>query len=66
MNPLLRKYKYTSDWINSKGEMVQNIIDAKSMQEAMNKLQILRGKKFSKSGFGRPRFVNIKEKRDTE
>jgi len=26
----------------------------------------LRGKKFSKSGFGRPRFVNIKEKRDTE
>tara|TARA_B100002019_G_C20979873_1_gene455273 strand:- start:293 stop:433 length:141 start_codon:yes stop_codon:yes gene_type:complete len=46
--------------------MVQNIIDAKSMQEAMNKLQILRGKKFSKSGFGRPRFVNIKEKRDTE
>ena len=36
--------------------MVQNIIDAKSMQEAMKKLQILRGKKFSKSGFGRPRF----------
>ena len=66
MNPLLRKYKYTIDWINSKGEMVQNIIDAKSMQEAMNKLQILRGKKFSKSGFGRPRFVNIKEKRGTE
>tara|TARA_Y100000768_G_C23885205_1_gene637247 strand:- start:915 stop:1082 length:168 start_codon:yes stop_codon:yes gene_type:complete len=49
-----------------KGEIVQNIIDAKSMQEAMKKLQILRGKKFSKSGFGRPRFVNIKEKRDTE
>ena len=54
MNPLIRKYKYTIDWINSKGEMVQNIIDAKSMQEAMKKLQILRGKKFSKSGFGRP------------
>ena len=46
--------------------MVQNIIDAKSMQEAMKKLQILRGKKFSKSGFGRPRFVNIKEKKDIE
>ena len=66
MNPLIRKYKYTIDWINSKGEMVQNIIDAKSMQEAMKKLQILRGKKFSKSGFGRPRFVNIKEKKDIE
>ena len=66
LNALLRKFKYTIDWINSKGEMVQNIIDAKSMQEAMKKLQILRGKKFSKSGFGRPRFVNIKEKRDTE
>ena len=53
MNPLIRKYKYTIDWINSKGEMVQNIIDAKSMQEAMKKLQILRGKKFSKSGNSR-------------
>ena len=48
MNPLIRKYKYTIDWINSKGEMVQNIIDTKSIQEAMKKLQILRGKKFSK------------------
>ena len=52
------------DCINSKGEMVQNIIDAKFMQEAMKKLRILRGKKFSKSGFGRPRSVNIKEKKD--
>ena len=66
MNSLLRKYKYTIDWINSKGEMVQNIIDAKSMQEVMKKLQILCGKKFSKIGFGRPRFVNINEKKDIE
>ncbi len=63
MNPLIRKYKYTIDWINSKGEMVQNIIDAKFMQEAMKKLRILRGKKFSKSGFGKSRYVNIKEKK---
>ena len=63
MNPLTRKYKYTIDWINSKGEMVQNIIDAKFMQEAMKKLRILRGKKFSKSGFGKSRYVNIKEKK---
>ena len=63
MNPLIRKYKYTIDWINSKGEMVQNIIDAKSMQEAMKKLQILRGKEdLAKVVFGKPRFVNIKEK----
>ena len=66
MNPLIRKYEYTIDWINSKGEMVQNIIDAKSMQEVMKKLQILCGKKFSKIGFGRPRFVNINEKKDIE
>ena len=66
MNPLIRKYKYTIDWINSKGEMVQNIIGAKSMQEVMKKLQILCGKKFSKIGFGRPRFVNINEKKDIE
>ena len=46
--------------------MVQNIIDAKSMQEVMKKLQILCGKKFSKIGFGRPRFVNINEKKDIE
>ena len=63
MNPLIRKYKYTIDWINSKGEMVQNIIDAKFMQEVMKKLRILRGKKFSKSGFGKSRYVNIKEKK---
>ena len=66
MNPLIRKYEYTIDWINSKGEMVQNIIDAKSMQEVMKKLQILCGKKFSKIGFERPRFVNINEKKDIE
>mgnify|MGYP001220657055 FL=1 len=66
MNSLLRKYKYTIDWINSKGEMVQNIVDAKSIQEAMKKLQILRGKKFSKNGFGKPRFVNIKENKDSK
>ena len=58
-----QKTKYTIDWINSKGEMVQNIIDTKSIQEAMKKLQILRGKKFSKSGFGKSRYVNIKEKK---
>ena len=66
MNSLLRKYKYTIDWINSKGEMVQNIVDAKSIQEAMKKLQILRGKKFSKNGFGKPRFVNIKVNKDSK
>ena len=66
MNPLIRKYKYTIDWINSKGEMVQNMVDAKSMEEAMKKPQILRSKKFSKSCFGRTRFVNIKEKKDIE
>ena len=46
--------------------MVQNIVDAKSIQEAMKKLQILRGKKFSKNGFGKPRFVNIKENKDSK
>ena len=40
-------------------EMVQNIIDAKSMQEAMKKL---RGKKFSKSGFGQGLLI-LKKKR---
>ncbi len=37
MNPLLRKYKYTIDWINSKGEMVQNIIDA-SIERGVKKV----------------------------
>ena len=46
--------------------MVQNIVDAKSIQEAMKKLQILRGKKFSKNGFGKPRFVNIKVNKDSK
>ena len=76
-NEQLIEYVADSDAIMTKGiiallirvlsnQNAKNIIDAKSMQEAMKKLQILRGKKFSKSGFGRPRFVNIKEKRDTE
>ena len=61
MNPLIRTYKYTIDWINSKGEMVQNIVDATSMQEAMKKLQSWTGEAFRSSGSGKPRFVNIIE-----
>ena len=61
MNPLIRTYKYTIDWINSKGEMVQNIVDASSMQEAMKKLQLWTGEVFSNSGSGKPRFVSIIE-----
>ena len=61
MNPLIRTYKYTIDWINSKGEAMQNVIDASSMQEAMKKLQLWTGEVFSKSGSGKPRFVNIIE-----
>ena len=42
MNPLIRKYKYTIDWINSKGEMVQNIIDR--VYEGDKRILIINGK----------------------
>tara|TARA_B100000029_G_scaffold164502_2_gene160605 strand:- start:815 stop:955 length:141 start_codon:yes stop_codon:yes gene_type:complete len=41
--------------------MVQNIVDASSMQEAMKKLQLWTGEVFSNSGSGKPRFVSIIE-----
>jgi hypothetical protein len=45
--------------MNSKGEMVQNTILAKSVQDAMNEIQVLEGLSFSNNGSGKPRFVNI-------
>ena len=54
-------YRYTIDWINSKGELMQNIIPAATMQDAMKKLQHFQGEIFSSSGSGKPRFVSIVE-----
>jgi hypothetical protein len=45
--------------MNSKGEMVQNTVPAKSVQDAMNEIQVSEGMSFSNNGSGRPRFVNI-------
>jgi|TARA_B100001093_G_scaffold107002_1_gene99307 hypothetical protein len=45
--------------MNSKGEMVQNTVPAKSVQDAMNEIQVSEGMSFSNNGSGKPRFVNI-------
>ena len=59
MNPITKTYRYLVDWMNSKGEMVQNTVPAKSVQDAMNEIQVSEGMSFSNSGSGKPRFVNI-------
>ena len=59
MNPITKTYRYLIDWMNSKGEMVQNTIPAKSVQDAMNEIQVSEGVSFSNNGSGKPRFVNI-------
>lgn len=59
MNPITKTYQYLIDWMNSKGEMVQNTIPAKSVQDAMNEIQVSEGMSFSNNGSGKPRFVNI-------
>ena len=59
MNPITKTYQYLIDWMNSKGEMVQNTIPAKSVQDAMNEIQVSEGMSFSSNGSGKPRFVNI-------
>ena len=59
MNPITKTYRYLIDWMNTKGEMMQNTIPANSMQDAMNKIQVSEGMSFSNSGSGKPRFVNI-------
>ena len=59
MNPITKTYRYLVDWMNSKGEMVQNTILAKSVQDAMNEIQVSEGMSFSNNGSGKPRFVNI-------
>ena len=60
MNPITKTYRYLVDWMNSKGEMVQNTIPSNSMQDAMSEVQVAEGMSFSNSGSGKPRFVNIK------
>ena len=60
MNPITKTYRYLVDWMNSKGEMVQNTIPANSMQDAMSEVQVAKSMSFSNSGSGKPRFVNIK------
>ena len=59
MNPITKTSRYLIDWMNSKGEMVQNTIPAKSVQDAMNEIQVSEGMSFSNNGSGKPRFVNI-------
>lgn len=59
MNPITKTYRYLIDWMNTKGEMMQNTIPANSMQDAMNEIQVSEGMSFSNSGSGKPRFVNI-------
>ena len=59
MNPIAKTYYDLVDWMNPKGEMVQNTINANSMQDAMSELQVEQGMLFSTSGSGKPRFVNI-------
>tara|TARA_B100000795_G_C22668024_1_gene386773 strand:- start:9 stop:224 length:216 start_codon:yes stop_codon:yes gene_type:complete len=59
LNPIAKTYYYLVDWMNPKGEMVQNTINASSMQDAMSELQVEQGMLFSTSGSGKPRFVNI-------
>ena len=59
MNPITKTYRYLVDWMNSKGEMVQNTVPAKSVQDAINEIQVSEGMSFSNNGSGKPRFVNI-------
>ena len=59
MNPITKTYRYLIDWMNTKGEMMQNTIPANSMQDAMNEIQVSEGMLFNNSGSGKPRFVNI-------
>ena len=59
MNPITKTYRYLIDWMNTKGEMMQNTIPANSMQDAMNEIQVSEGMSFSNIGSGKPRFVNI-------
>lgn len=59
MNPITKTYRYLIDWMNTKGEMMQNTIPANSMQDAMNEIQVSEGMSFSNNGSGKPRFVNI-------
>ena len=59
MNPITKTYRYLIDWMNTKGEMMQNTIPANSMQDAMNEIQVSEGMSFSNSGSGKPRFINI-------
>ena len=46
MNPIENTYRYLVDWMNAKGEMVQNTIAATSMQDAMTELQEIEGTPF--------------------
>ena len=59
MNSIETTYRYLIDWINVKGEIVQNTIEVTSMQDAMTELQEIEGNPFSIKGSGKPRFVNI-------
>ena len=61
MNPIEITYRYLVDWMNAKGEMVQNTIAATSMQDAMIEIQEIEGTPFSINGSGKPRFVNIRQ-----
>ena len=59
MNFIETTYRYLVDWMNVKGEMVQNTIAVTSMQDAMTEIQEIEGTPFSINGSGKPRFVNI-------
>ena len=59
MNSIETTYRYLIDWINVKGEIVQNTIEVTSMQDAMTELQEIEGTPFSINSSGKPRFVNI-------
>ena len=59
MNSIEITCRYLVDWMNVKGEMVQNTIAATSMQDAMTELQEIEGTPFSINGSGKTRFVNI-------
>ncbi|MEC7365936.1 MAG: hypothetical protein VXY52_04300 [Pseudomonadota bacterium] len=61
MNFIETTYRYLVDWMNVKGEMVQNTIAVTSMQDAMTEIQEIEGTPFSINGSGKPRFVNIKQ-----
>ncbi|MEC7615059.1 MAG: hypothetical protein VX931_04925 [Pseudomonadota bacterium] len=61
MNFIETTYRYLVDWMNVKGEMVQNTIAVTSMQDAMTEIQEIEGTPFIINGSGKPRFVNIKQ-----